>query len=212
MVVADTVRFRLHQNLNMIRASEVKAFDDTKAGAKGLVDAGVFEVPRIFHQPSDHFEKTSVPIPGGAQFSIPVIDLEGVKGDPITRMEIVEKVRNATKKWVFFQVINHGIPVSVQEEMKDRVRRFFEQDVGVKKQFCILDNMRSVVYNCNFDLLTAPAANWRVSVYCCMAPDPPKLEELPEPFSDIMVDYSNRLMSLGYMILELNIRSSWIES
>ena len=39
--------------------SEIKAFDDTKLGVKGLVDAGVMKIPRIFihpqHNPQDKF-------------------------------------------------------------------------------------------------------------------------------------------------------------
>ncbi|KAM7462959.1 hypothetical protein LguiA_031080 [Lonicera macranthoides] len=37
------------------RTSELKAFDETKAGVKGLVDAGITQVPRIFHQPPNCF-------------------------------------------------------------------------------------------------------------------------------------------------------------
>ncbi|XP_021290846.1 1-aminocyclopropane-1-carboxylate oxidase homolog 1-like [Herrania umbratica] len=201
MVIANTGEVQTTSKHEYDRASEVKAFDDTKAGVKGLVDAGITEVPRMFHQPPDKFERTSVP--GDAQVSIPVINLDRVKEDPITRKEIVEEVRDASKKWGFFQIINHGIPVGVLEDIKHSVRRFFEQDVEVKKQFYTRDNMKKVVYNCNFDLHTAPAANWRDSVFCTVAPDPPKLEELPEPFRDIMVEYSNRLMSLGYLLFEL---------
>ncbi|XVF62908.1 hypothetical protein PTKIN_Ptkin09bG0046400 [Pterospermum kingtungense] len=197
MVVSNTVEVQTTND----RASEVKAFDDTKAGVKGLVDDGITEVPRMFHQPPDKFEKTSVP--GETQFSIPVIDLEGVKQNPATRKEIVDKVLNASKKWGFFQVINHGVPVSILEEMKDRVCRFFQLDVEVKKQFYTRDNVKSVVHNCNFDLLTALSANWRDSIYCDMAPNPPKPEELPEPFRDIVVEYSDQIMSLGYLLFEL---------
>ena len=49
------------------RASELKAFDDSKAGVKGLVDSGVSTVP------------------GNAQFNFPVIDLHGVDSDPFRR-------------------------------------------------------------------------------------------------------------------------------
>ncbi|KAK9153153.1 hypothetical protein Sjap_000633 [Stephania japonica] len=35
------------------RAQEVKAFDDTKGGVKGLVEAGITRVPRIFVTPPD---------------------------------------------------------------------------------------------------------------------------------------------------------------
>ncbi|XP_039029729.1 1-aminocyclopropane-1-carboxylate oxidase homolog 1-like [Hibiscus syriacus] len=183
------------------RASEIKAFDETKAGVKGLVDAGVSEVPRMFHRPPDAFGEAYVP--GASQFSIPVIDLQGVQGDRGARKSIVEQVRNASKEWGFFQIINHGIPVSFLEEMKVRVRRFFEQDVELKKQYYTRDNMKKVVHNSNFDLLTAPAANWRDSVYCKMTPDPPRPEELPEPFRDIMFEYTDGVMSLGHLLFEL---------
>ncbi|KAM1380513.1 hypothetical protein ACFX2I_022231 [Malus domestica] len=38
---------------NYDQKSEVKAFDETKEGVKGLVDEGITEVPRIFHQPPE---------------------------------------------------------------------------------------------------------------------------------------------------------------
>ncbi|KAK8703878.1 hypothetical protein V6N13_047521 [Hibiscus sabdariffa] len=35
-------------------------------------------------------------------------------------------------------------------------------------------------------------ANWRDSVYCKMAPDPPTPEELPKPFRDMMFEYNDQ--------------------
>ncbi|XWS13822.1 hypothetical protein CRYUN_Cryun36dG0071500 [Craigia yunnanensis] len=183
------------------RTSELKAFVDTKAGVKGLVDAGITEVPRMFHQPSDKIQKASVS--GDTQFSIPVIDLEGVKKDPITRKETVDKVGNASKKWGFFQVINHGIPVSVLEEMKDGIRRFYEQDLEVKKQYYTRDYTKPVVYNSNFDLYTGLAVNWRDTFFSLMAPNPPKMEDLPAVCRDIMMEYSKQVQNLGNLLLEL---------
>ncbi|KAL2463659.1 1-aminocyclopropane-1-carboxylate oxidase-like protein 3 [Forsythia ovata] len=101
------------------RISELRAFDDSKAGVKGLVDAGITKV------------------------------------------------------------INHGIPDSVLEEMLDGVRRFYEQDTEVKKEWYTRDTTRRVVYNSNFDLYSAPSANWRDTIFCPMAPDLPKPDELP---------------------------------
>ncbi|CAN7114739.1 unnamed protein product [Brassica rapa subsp. narinosa] len=50
---------------------ERKAFDETKEGVKGLVDAKITEVPRIFHAPKDALtdKKPSVP-----DLAIPIID------------------------------------------------------------------------------------------------------------------------------------------
>nr|XP_048332877.1 1-aminocyclopropane-1-carboxylate oxidase homolog 1-like [Ziziphus jujuba var. spinosa] len=78
------------------------------------------------------YDKANDEVPQGenetAQFSIPVIDLEGVFEDSIRRKEIVERVREASETWGFFQVVKHGIPVSVMEKMKEGVLRFFEQE------------------------------------------------------------------------------------
>jgi hypothetical protein len=158
------------------RASELKAFDDTKLGVKGLVDAGVTEIPRIFYSPPDDMDNSAS---GDTQFSIPVIDVQGIEKDVIKRKEIVESIRDASETWGFFQLVNHGIPVSVLEEMKEGVRRFYEQDAQVKKEFYTRDPLRPVVYNSNFRLYSAPATNWRDSFYCLMAPNPPKAEDLP---------------------------------
>lgn len=77
-------------------------------------------------------------------------------------------------------MVNHGVPARVLEEMLDGVKRFYEQDTEVKKQWYTRDNKKRVVYNTNFDLFTSPAANWRDSFYCTMAPNSPDPEELPE--------------------------------
>lgn len=180
------------------RLSKLKAFDETRAGVKGLVDSGIKHVPRMFHH---QFENN--PVSCGIQVSIPIIDLEKVKQNRTTREEIVGKVRNASKTWGFFQVLNHGIPMNVMEEMKDGARRFFEQDVESKSRFFSRDYTKRVVYNSNFDLYSAPAAKWRDTVVCSMAPDPPKPEELPAVFSDIMLEYTKQVMNLGYLLFEL---------
>ena len=161
------------------RASEVKAFDETKAGVKGLVDAGVTQIPRIFYSPPEdnHLKESSA---GQTKFSIPVIDLGGLSDDSIRKNEIIEKVREASEAWGFFQIVNHGIPVGVMEEIKDGVKRFHEQDTEVKKQFYNRDTLKPVAYNSNFDLYSAPSANWRDTISIPMAPNPPKTEDLPE--------------------------------
>uniref|UniRef100_A0A0E0KLW5 Non-haem dioxygenase N-terminal domain-containing protein n=1 Tax=Oryza punctata TaxID=4537 RepID=A0A0E0KLW5_ORYPU len=83
------------------RLRDLQAFDDTKAGVKGLVDAGVTTIPAIFHHPpplvlSHH---------GGAEDAdaIPVIDLQA-------DVDLVGQVRAAAQCVGFFQVVNHGRP------------------------------------------------------------------------------------------------------
>lgn len=159
------------------RLSELKAFDESKAGVKGLVDAGISEIPQMFIQPPhivDYKSKSSK-----IDYTIPVVDLHGIDRDPNSRKQIVEQLKDASERWGFFQVLNHGIPVSILEEMENGVRRFYEQDVELKKKMYTRDATKKVVYNSNFDLYSGTAANWRDTFYCLMAPNPPDPEELP---------------------------------
>ncbi|KAL7608958.1 hypothetical protein Lser_V15G13936 [Lactuca serriola] len=171
------------------REVELKAFDQTKAGVKGLIDAGITQIPRIFIHPPETSTKTTMAL------EIPVVDLGSTD-----RTSTVQKIRAASENLGFFQVVNHGIPVSVIDEMLQGVRRFHEQHVEVKKMFYTRDLSRPVMYNCNFDLLSSPAANWGDTFYSFMAPSPPPPEELPEVCRDIQIDYSNRVLKLGSLL------------
>lgn len=79
------------------RVREPKAFDDTKAGVKGLVDAGIRKIPTLFHHPADKFGKASNLGNSNTEHVIPVIDLLGVGKDLNTRQEIVSRIRVASE-------------------------------------------------------------------------------------------------------------------
>ncbi|GFQ00693.1 1-aminocyclopropane-1-carboxylate oxidase homolog 1 [Phtheirospermum japonicum] len=91
----------------------LKAFDETNAGVKGLVDSVCKKSPR---------------------FS----DIQKPEG----RKRIVEEVKIASETWGFFQVMNHGIPTSVLDGMIDGIRKFNDQDVEEKKKYYSRDIKR----------------------------------------------------------------------
>ncbi|KAJ4722649.1 1-aminocyclopropane-1-carboxylate oxidase-like 1 [Melia azedarach] len=202
MVVTSSSETQSENDSEYDRKRELKAFDDSKAGVKGIVDSGVARVPRLFiHEQFKLADKSSYT----AEYKsvIPVIDLRGIDVDESLRFQVIEKVRNACEKWGFFQVVNHGIPLNILEEMIDAVRRFHEQDAKVKEEFYSRDETRSVTYNTNFDLHQAPAANWRDTLYCLMAPRPPNPEELPSICRDVMINYSKEVVNLGLTVFGL---------
>ncbi|KAF3636905.1 1-aminocyclopropane-1-carboxylate oxidase -like protein [Capsicum annuum] len=137
MVVSSTDDYQSTDQKSHDKMIELKTFDDTKAGVKGLVDAGITKVPQIFILPPKNRRESLDTCE--SQFSFPVIDLEGINEDPIKHKEIVDKVRDASETWGFFQVVNHGIPSSVLEEMLQGTKEFFEQDIKVKKQYYTRD-------------------------------------------------------------------------
>ncbi|WOH12733.1 hypothetical protein DCAR_0832241 [Daucus carota subsp. sativus] len=180
------------------RQSELKAFDDTKAGVKGLVDSGVTKIPRIFVH--NQAQISQIPSSRHSKSGFPSIDLKNIDIDESSRGRVVKEVRDACENWGFFRVVNHGVPESVMDEMIDG---FHEQDTELKKLFYSRDFTKKFLYNSNFDLYKAPAANWRDTIFCNMAPEPPQPEEMPEVCRDIMFDYSEHIMKMGITLLEL---------
>ncbi|CAN1796087.1 1-aminocyclopropane-1-carboxylate oxidase homolog 1 [Linum perenne] len=154
--------------------AELKAFDATKAGVKGLVDSGVKEVPRMFHAPP-HYVEPGLPFsPTDPDYILPTIDLAAVH-DPVKRKQIVEE-------------ISHD---------------FFEQDVEEKKKFMGTDLTKKVVYSSNFDLYTSLSASWKDAIIYHMTPDPPKPEELPECFRESVPKYTAEMIKLGELLFQL---------
>lgn len=92
------------------RLKAVTEFDETKAGVKGLVDSGVLKIPRILINPPENLPKATS---SDVHLEVPVINLEGFEGR--RRTEIVNKICEASETWGFFQMVNHGIPISVMK-------------------------------------------------------------------------------------------------
>ncbi|XP_022760250.1 1-aminocyclopropane-1-carboxylate oxidase homolog 1-like [Durio zibethinus] len=201
----EQTRLKQIQESNYDRKNKLKAFDDTKAGVKGLVDSGLAKIPRIFIDERYNLERNvyNQADPGNSNIGIPIIDFTGIDEDPSLRSGIVKKVGEACQKWGFFQVVNHEIPVTTLDDTIDGIRRFHEQDTEVKKEIYSRDYTKKVIYNSNLDLYLAEATNWRDSLTCVMAPRHPHPEELPAVCRDILIDYSDKIMKLGRTLFEL---------
>ncbi|XP_021291268.1 1-aminocyclopropane-1-carboxylate oxidase homolog 1-like [Herrania umbratica] len=197
MVVTNTATVES----NYDRKSELMAIDRSKAGIKGLVDAGLAKLPQVFVH--DHLKLEMESGPTNANVEIPVIDLAGVNNDSTRRAEIIDQIRDACQKWGFFQVVNHGIPVTTLEETLNGIRRFHEQDPEAKEELYSRDDSKKVTFNTKIDMSQALTAYWRDTLTCVMAPHPPAPEELPSACREIMIDYTNNVMNLGLALFEL---------
>ncbi|XP_030543864.2 1-aminocyclopropane-1-carboxylate oxidase homolog 1-like isoform X1 [Rhodamnia argentea] len=178
------------------RDEELKLFDDTKLGVKGLYDSGVSKIPSFFV----HTRKSTA---DGVDLPIPTVDLGGgvIGGGGDLRRRVVEGVRSACEGWGLFQVVNHGIPEGVLEEMIGGVRRFHESDS--RRDWYSRERGRKVMYYSNLTLFNVAAADWRDTLVCEMAPSPPEPQELPESCRDIVIKFSEQVHNLGITLLEL---------
>lgn len=182
------------------RAKELKSFDDTKAGVKGLVDSGIVKIPRIFIRPDDELAEELTTHQNN--FQVPVVDLDGIRDKRLE--EIVDQVRAASETWGFFQVVNHGIPLDVLEKVLDGAQKFHDEDLEVKKEFYSRDPKRVVKFYSNYDLYQSRTANWRdtlsISTLVSNHFDPSKI---PEICRESLMEFIKNVPKLGKTLFEL---------
>jgi hypothetical protein len=82
----------------------------------------------------------------GAALEIPLIDMDDVAKDQLgagdRHSELLQQVRAACMEWGFFQVKNHGIPLSVIKEMQQVVHEFLELPTEEKNKVMSLSPKR----------------------------------------------------------------------
>lgn len=156
------------------RLKEVKKFDDSKIGVKGLVDSGLTSIPRFFHHPLDTLPSPLHNPDTRPQLSVPIIDLSG------PRPTVIDQIRRSSSTLGFFQIINHGISQSTMDAIISAVKSFNEQSTDVKAQYYHRDVSRIASYSTNFDLFQSKAASWRDTLQIRLAPVPTDSGCVPE--------------------------------
>lgn len=87
-------------------------------GVTGLSRMGLNAVPKQYIQtPEERLDQNKVV----HEESIPIVDISNWD-DP----KVAASICDAASKWGFFQIINHGIPLEVLENVKEAGHRFFE--------------------------------------------------------------------------------------
>lgn len=181
------------------RTVEVKKFDDSKLGVKGLSESGITSIPRIFVQPP---EILSTLKSSQTPKEIPVIDL-AIANSNDRRSEIVEKIRKASSEWGFFQVINHGIHLSVLDETIAAIKSFHEQPQEVRSKHYARSEEHGVMYASNNDLFRAKAASWHDYVQVWMSPKPVNVNLIPDKCRQEVVEWNGHATKVAETLMEL---------
>ncbi|KAK1378041.1 1-aminocyclopropane-1-carboxylate oxidase-like [Heracleum sosnowskyi] len=176
---------------------EIKQFDESKVGVKGLVDAGIKSIPRIFHQPPENFTD---PCCVTQTLDIPVIDLAAAD-----RSVIVRQVKEASSTVGFFQIINHGIPLSLMDDVILAIKAFNELKPDLKSQYyCRQSSEKGVLYyGSSLHLNESEGASWNDTLVVALGPEPAESYYVPEVCRKAVAEWDKATKKLGDVLLGL---------
>ncbi|EEF32055.1 1-aminocyclopropane-1-carboxylate oxidase homolog 4 [Ricinus communis] len=183
------------------RMEEVKKFDESKMGVKGLSDSGITSIPKFFiHSPQSLADLK--PKASQTSITIPIIDLSNINSND-HRAQIIIQIKEAASSWGFFQVINHGVPQSVLDSTLRAIKSFHELPREVKSKYYKREEGKGVMYASNNDLYRAEAACWHDSLQVWMGPVPANVEEIPEICREEVVEWDASAKGVAEAVMEL---------
>ncbi|XAR59950.1 hypothetical protein NMG60_11033141 [Bertholletia excelsa] len=126
-------------------------------GVKGLSEMGLKTLPKQYIQPIE--ERTLLSKVVEEEESIPVIDVSTWEEE---EQKVGDLICDAAEKWGFFQIINHGLPIGVLEDVKEATHRFFGLPAKEKNKYSKdLSPTNGVRYGTSFIPQAEKALEWK---------------------------------------------------
>ncbi|KAK9742872.1 hypothetical protein RND81_03G202300 [Saponaria officinalis] len=181
------------------RVKELNEFDNTKLGVKGLVDSGITRVPRIFHHPPETLFDIQHTVSKDDQDLIPVVDMSR------PHQELVQRIREASAKFGFFQVVNHGVPVPLLDRLVKAVKAFHELSPEEKvrcydRNWNVTD--KGVGFFSNHDLFYSKAASWRDTIQFRLGPVSINPNVIPDVCREEVMEWDKEVKQLGDRLMD----------
>ncbi|EFJ33360.1 2-oxoacid-dependent dioxygenase [Selaginella moellendorffii] len=170
-------------------------------GVKNLVDSGLDKLPGIYIR-----SKEERPNAVHREESFPVLDLGAALNSSEARAALVPQIREACVKWGFFQVINHGVPHSLVDEMQSVAREFHALPNEEKMRYFSTDTESRMRYGTSFNVTQDKVFSWRDYLRHSCLPLAEMQElwpEKPASYREVTADYSTRVRNLAKFLLEL---------
>ncbi|KAI3888065.1 hypothetical protein MKX03_027357 [Papaver bracteatum] len=180
------------------RSKEIKDFDDSKLGVKGLLDSGITSIPQFFiHAPESlpcNTNTSSFFMPNN---EIPTVDLYSINTH---RSLIVDQIKEASTTWGLFRVINHDVPLDVLNRAILSIKDFNEQSKEVKAKYYCRVNDRGMTFASNFDLFQSKAAGWKDTLK--MGMDGLDSDKVPDILRSELFELDQHIERIGETIME----------
>ncbi|XP_009797505.1 protein DOWNY MILDEW RESISTANCE 6 [Nicotiana tabacum] len=141
--------------------------------------------------------------------NVPVIDMGC--GD---RNLIVHQIGEACRLYGFFQVINHGVPKNLVEEMLEIGREFFRLPVEEKLKLYSDDPSKTMRLSTSFNVKKETVHNWRdyLRLHCYpLEKYAPEWPSNPASFREIVSRYCTEVRQLGFRLQEAIAESLGLE-
>ncbi|XP_034196912.1 1-aminocyclopropane-1-carboxylate oxidase homolog 3-like [Prunus dulcis] len=119
---------------------------------------------------------------------------------------MVNAVRDACATWGFFQIVNHGVPLAIMEDMTESKRRFHEQPQEAKMEWYSRDFSCKVNYYSSGDIkgrAKPVPAEWRDTLSCRAVDDQWDFDAVPELCRREMKEYIKNMIDLQEKLSEL---------
>ncbi|MED6122573.1 hypothetical protein PIB30_040955 [Stylosanthes scabra] len=183
------------------------------------------EIDQAFVQEPQHRPNLSI---AKAQ-EIPLIDLSPItttNPSPSAIEALVKQIGSACKEWGFFQVTNHGVPLSLRKNLDEASKKFFSQSLEEKKKVSRDETSPSGYYDTEH---TKNVRDWK-EVFDFLAKEPTIVPLTPHEFDDAIIHWTNKspnyppnfrgtlekyieeMEKLGYKLLELIAMSLGLEA
>ncbi|KAK7285719.1 hypothetical protein RJT34_20498 [Clitoria ternatea] len=166
----------------------------TKVLVSDLVST-VNHVPTNFIRPLD--DRPNLQQVQSSDVSIPLIDLQGC--------DIIQNIRYACQNYGFFQVVNHGVPVSVIEKMMKVSKEFFHLPESERLKNYSDDPFKTTRLSTSFNVKTEKFANWRDFLRLHCHPIEHYIHEWPTnppSFREDVAEYCREMRGLALRLLE----------
>ncbi|XAR59952.1 hypothetical protein NMG60_11033143 [Bertholletia excelsa] len=157
-------------------------------GVKGLSEMGLKTLPKQYIQPIE--ERTLLSKVVKEEESIPVIDMSTWE---LEEQKVGDLICDAAEKWGFFQIINHGVPIGVLEDVKEATHRFFGLPAKEKNKYSKDSSpTNSVRYGTSFVPQAEKALEWKDYISLFYVSDDEAQASWPPTLRDQALKYLKR--------------------